>query len=192
MVFVPYSAKPPASKKISPSPVNLINTNYTAPRSTVGHNSSPGGTSFRQVDPCQIAQPIDAVSSDELIAIIRSRFVPRRKDMVFDTSASQVCASWVEMLPSIIAGAHSKELIRTAVRAFGMILLDRGLEGKHESFHSIEAYVTTLQHLNSALQTRESFFRIETAAAIACLAMVEVCTHRPQRSKVAHDFNPLS
>ena len=83
------------------------------------------------------------------------------------------------MLPSIVARANSGELITAATRAFGLVVLDRGLEGKHRSFHSIEAYVATLEKLNSVMQSPESFFRIETAATIACLAMVEVRTHSP-------------
>lgn len=78
------------------------------------------------------------------------------------------------MLPSMIARPHSGELIAAATKAFGLIILDRGPEGKHESFHSIEAYVATLQKLTSTLVAPESFFIIETAAAIVCLAMVEV------------------
>jgi hypothetical protein len=94
----------------------------------------------------------------------------------------------VEMLPSIVARVRSGELITAAIRAFGTIILDRGPEGKHRSFHSIEAYVAALQKLKYALQSSESYFKIETAAAIVCLAMVEVRTHSSQRSKLAHDL----
>ena len=185
MVFVPYSAKPHPSRKLL-SPVNPANVNYTARAS---RHTNPGIGS-RQPRPCQISRPIDAASSSEFTAVIVGRFLPRsrRNMLLLDTSTSQVCGSWVEMLPSIVAQAHSGELIAAATKAFGLIVLDRGPEGKHESFHGIEAYVATLQKLSSALRSPESFFRIETAAAIGCLAMVEVRTHSPQESKVAHDL----
>jgi hypothetical protein len=176
VVFVPYSAKPhPKSSKKSLSPVNLLNVDSAA--RIISQNNTGNGS--RQVRPCQIFRPIDAASSDEFTAVIIGCFMPRfRKNLSsFDTSTSQVCGSWVEMLPSIVARARSGDLITAATRAFGTILLDRGPEGKHKSFHSIEAYVATLQKLKSALHSSESFFRIETAAAIVCLAMVEVRTH---------------
>ncbi|ESZ95785.1 hypothetical protein SBOR_3802 [Sclerotinia borealis F-4128] len=152
----------------------------------VGHSNA--GTNSRQVEPYHIPRPINAASSDELTAVVLSCFLPKLQKSLpsFDTSTSQVCGSWVEMLPSIVARAHSGELITAATRAFGTIILDRGPEGKHKIFHAIEEYVATLQKLNIALQSSESFFKIETAAAILCLAMVELMLPKSEGNTFAH------
>lgn len=79
----------------------------------------------------------------------------------------------------MISRAAPDQLITFATRAFGLAVLDRGPEGRFQNFHSVKAYVSTLEKLRSVMRSPGNFFRVETAAAIVCLAMVEVCTPTP-------------
>ena len=79
----------------------------------------------------------------------------------------------------MISRAAPDQLITFATRAFGLAVLDRGPEGKTKKYHSVKAYVSTLEKLRSVMRSPGNFFRVETAAAIVCLAMVEVCTPTP-------------
>ncbi|KFY50094.1 hypothetical protein V495_00349 [Pseudogymnoascus sp. VKM F-4514 (FW-929)] len=161
-IFVPYSANSHSSRK-SLSPVNPPKVDRAARR--IGHNDNPGTSQIR-ARPCQISRPIDTASSSELTAIIVGRFLPRfrKNPFLFDTSTSQVCGAWVEMLPSIVARANSGELITAAARAFGLVVLDRGPEGKYKNFTAL----------------------MQTAAAIVCLAMVELMLPKSDSNTLAH------
>ncbi|PVH73551.1 hypothetical protein DL98DRAFT_607025 [Cadophora sp. DSE1049] len=181
-VFVSYSAKPLSSRKPLVNPPNVDN----AAHNTGQHDNT--GIARPQGRPYQISQPIDTTSPNELTSIIVSRFLPKHKKnpFCFDTSTSQVCGAWVEMLPSIVSRAEPGELITAAARAFALVILDRGPEGKHKNFHSVRAYVATLEKLSSAMRSPENFFRIETAAAIVCLATVEFMLPEPDSNTLAH------
>lgn len=85
-----------------------------------------------------------------------------------------MCGAWVGVLPRLAAGVRSGALISTAVKALGTAILDRGPEGTRLDFRSLEAYTSTLKRLHHDLITPGVFFKVETAASIACLAMVEV------------------
>lgn len=91
-----------------------------------------------------------------------------------DSSTIQVCGAWVGVLPRLADEMHSEALIFAAVKAFGTAILDRGPDGKRMNFRSLEAYSSTLQHLQHDLVASKMSFDIKTAASIACLAMVEV------------------
>ncbi|KAG4443492.1 hypothetical protein IFR05_001062 [Cadophora sp. M221] len=183
-IFVPYSANSYSPRKSlsSMSPPPSVGC---AARKIGQHEPRTGQ---RPVPPCQIYQSIDSPSSSELTAVIVNRFLPgvRKDSFSFDTSTSQVCGAWVEMLPSIVARANHGDLISAATRAFGLVVLDRGPEGKHKNFHSVNAYVATLEMLSYAIQSPQKFFRIETAATIVCLAMVELMLPRSDCNTLAH------
>ncbi|KAH9208656.1 hypothetical protein DL95DRAFT_311499, partial [Leptodontidium sp. 2 PMI_412] len=183
-VFVHYTANSHAPKKLLPL-IGAPGVDRAARR--IGDNDHPGVPSL-QAEPFQISQPIDTTSPNELTSIIVGRFVPKFHEppFLFDSGTSQVCGAWVEMLPSIVARANSGELITAAVRAFGLTLLDRGPEGKSKNFRGLEAYVATLEKLSSTLQSPENCFRIETAAAVVCLAMVELMLPKSDSNTLAH------
>lgn len=69
--------------------------------------------------------------------------------------------------------AHAEGLISCATKALGMVIYDRSPLGRSKNYKSIEAYTDSLEQLKRALTSSEGF-NVETAAAIACLAMVEV------------------
>ncbi|KAH7345807.1 hypothetical protein BKA66DRAFT_434053 [Pyrenochaeta sp. MPI-SDFR-AT-0127] len=177
VVFVPYSAKtlPRSSRKAQSSLRSAeVPVNIGPAARIIGFDINERGA--QQLQRCQISRPIDSASSDEFTAVILNLFIPTYQQNLpsFDMSTSQVCGAWVEILPSLVARAGSRELISSATRAFGTIILDRSHQGKSTSFQCREAYIATLQQLKHDLLSPKSFFRIETAAAIVCLAMVEL------------------
>lgn len=99
---------------------------------------------------------------------------------------SQVCGAWVEILPSLVAKAQPGELISLATRAFGAAILDKSQTGKSIGFRSSEAYIATLHELKKAVLSLESCLRVETAAAIACLAMAELLLPTPKEAMYTH------
>ncbi|KAH7394696.1 hypothetical protein BKA66DRAFT_455546 [Pyrenochaeta sp. MPI-SDFR-AT-0127] len=176
-VFVPYTAKtlPRSSRKAQSTKRSAeVLSNIGSAARIIGCNIT--GTDARQLRRCQISRPINSASSDEFTAVILNLFVPRCQQNLpsLDTSTSQVCGAWVGVLPSLVARAGSRELISSATKAFGTIILDRSHQGKNTSFQCREAYIATLQQLKNDLLSPKNFFRIETAAAIVCLAMVEL------------------
>ncbi|KAH7083513.1 hypothetical protein BKA63DRAFT_530273 [Paraphoma chrysanthemicola] len=184
-VFVPYSAKtlPRSSRKAQSTKRSaevLPNISSAARNIT--------GTDARQLRRCQISRTINSASSDEFTAVILNLFVPRYQQNLtsFDTSTSQTCGAWVGLLPSLVARAGSRELISSATKAFGTIILDRSHQGKSTSFQSREAYIATLQQLKHDLLLPKRVFRIETAAAIVCLAMAELMLPTSDDSIPAH------
>lgn len=187
MVFVPYSTKPP--RKSSKNTLFTKNSpnSYQAPR-PIGFNITRKGS--QRIRQFQLPNPINPTAPNDFTAIIVDRFIPEYQHNLpsFDTSTSQICGAWVEVLPSLVARAHPGELITVATKAFGMAILainSRTIDG---SFDSIEAYSISLQKLKGALYSRESFFSIETAAAIVCLAMVEVRKDFPSEWMISIDL----
>jgi hypothetical protein len=118
--------------------------------------------------------------------MILACFRPREQQILptFDLTASQVCGAWVEILPNLMTLARSGELISSATKALGMVIYYRGPLGSVKNLRSLEAYNESLQQLKRALMSSKGF-KVETAVAIACLAMVEVrrTTNRERNSK---------
>ncbi|KAH7394669.1 hypothetical protein BKA66DRAFT_283114 [Pyrenochaeta sp. MPI-SDFR-AT-0127] len=109
-VFVPYTAKtlPRSSRKTQSTKRSAeALSNISSAARIIGCNITK--TDARQLQRCQISGQINSASSDELTAVILNWFVPRyqQNPSSFDTSTSQVCGAWVEILPSLVARAGS-------------------------------------------------------------------------------------
>ncbi|KAH7118020.1 hypothetical protein B0J11DRAFT_537302 [Dendryphion nanum] len=188
-VFVPYSTKlaTRSSRKALPTRASakLPSVVYSASCIT-DHSILEEGA--RDPQKCWIPGLISSVTSDEFTAVILNSFVPgdQLNQSSFDSTTSQVCGAWVEILPSLVAQAQPGGLISLATRAFGTAILDRSHEGKSKGFRSSEAYIATLHELKKALLTWKSSLSIETAAAIVCLAMAELLLPTSNEAMYAH------
>lgn len=123
----------------------------------------------------EIPRPITSATSGEFTAAIISCFIPREQQTLpaFDLTAAQVCGAWVEILPNLMTLARADGLISSATKALGTLIYDRSALGRSRNYKSIEAYTDSLQQLKHGLTSLKGF-SVEAAAAIACLAMVEV------------------
>lgn len=180
-VFVPYQPTPQKRKpRKTPRPSSA--PGYAAQTSTA-RQSKTGSTGLAKARAqkawrCPSPSPVDSPTAGEFTAVILNCFTPGNNFVPFspDSSTIQVCGAWVGVLPRLADEMHSEALIFAAVKAFGTAILDRGPDGKRMNFRSLEAYNSTLQHLQHDLVASKMSFDIKTAASIACLAMVEVST----------------
>lgn len=184
-VFIPYTATAKSSRK----------ARSTKRSAQVSSNSRSAARSVEcvvagQSPPSQLSRPIDSASPQEFTAVILSCFLPKYQQSApsFDLSTSQICGAWVGILPGLVArvGSGSKKLLSLATQAFATSILDSSAQAKSKSFQSQEAYHNTLQRLNKELLSSKSFFSVETAAAIVCLAMVELMLPISDNGILAH------
>lgn len=124
-----------------------------------------------------MAKPVGATTVEDFAAVILNCYIPvnHQACSISDTSTTQVCGAWVNILPTLVHKAHSSKLVTSAVRTLGSAILERTPDGNRIAFQNVEAYNSTLYHLKDALISPEQVF-LETAAAISCLAMSEVCS----------------
>ncbi|KAF2798721.1 hypothetical protein K505DRAFT_296009 [Melanomma pulvis-pyrius CBS 109.77] len=177
MVFVSYPSNAPSgiSRRTPGAGCSTALQSNTSP-TVRKNNRSMVNICPLHLRRCSISRPVGLATSEEYTAVILRCFVPRDKQRLssHDWSTSQVCGAWVDILPRLVDRARSEKLVSSAVRAFGSAILDRNSLGENKNFRSLEAYNSTLQQLRVALALPKPFFGIEEAAAIICLAMVEL------------------
>ncbi|CBY02475.1 predicted protein [Plenodomus lingam JN3] len=175
-VFIPY--KVTTLQKSSRKGRTNKRSSEAAASTTGSKTRNVERTVAGQPPPSQICRPVDSATPQEFTAVVLSCFIPKYQQgpPTFDLSTSQVCGAWVGILPGLVArvGSGSRKLLYLATQAFAASILDSSTQAKSKSFHSQEAYHNTLQRLNKELVSMKSFFSVETAAAIVCLAMVEL------------------
>ncbi|KAH7014067.1 hypothetical protein B0J12DRAFT_611347 [Macrophomina phaseolina] len=190
--FVPYqpTVRKRGSGKVSPGAVQF-NPGETqrGPSSDlkITHGSLIEARS-RNAQRLPIPQPIDSPTFEEFTAVILGYFISPgwRSAYALPVGAIQTCGAWVEVLPRLAASATPRTLIFSAVKAFGTAILARGPHGTHIDYQSIKAYNTALRQLNNFLLAPKEFFHLETAASIACLAMVELMFATSTKGAYAH------
>lgn len=194
MVFVSYPSNAPTVISRRAPPAGCSTTLQSNPSPIVRTNNySIANTCPLRLRWCSISRPVGLATSEEYTAVILRCFVPRDKQRLssLDWSTSQVCGAWVDILPRLVDRARPDELVSSAVRAFGTAILDRSYLGRNKNFRSLEAYNSTLQQLRIALALPKPFFGIEKAAAIICLAMVEVRVNSSPEMTFANNLRLL-
>lgn len=188
-VFVPYLAKPErkSSRRELPAGSSTNLSLVVTPATCITSPFIPRAKT-RQFQQYGISRPFGSLMSEEFTSVILNRFLPVNESnkTSLEPGMSQVCGAWVQILPSLVAGAPPGTLISLATRAFGAAILDVSDLGKSNQFRSNEAYLATLQELKNNILLSKNCLRIETAAAIACLAMTELLLPTSNEATYAH------
>lgn len=191
--FVPYqpTVRKRGSGKVSPDAVQFNQGEAQRSPSSdlkMTHGSLIGAhTQNSQRYP--IPRPIDTPTLEEFTAVILSCFIAPGSQIssTLPVGAIQTCGAWVEVLPRLAVRATPQALIFSAVKAFGTAILATGPHAKYVDYQCIGAYHTALRQLKNFLLAPKEFFHLETAASIACLAMVEVNAHSLVNTKPSND-----
>ncbi|KAL1963109.1 hypothetical protein VTN77DRAFT_8652 [Rasamsonia byssochlamydoides] len=127
---------------------------------------------------------------DDLIGLVVKSYLPEDEmPLITDSpgnSRSQICGSWVEVLPTLTGRANHDCVLPSATKALAVSIISRSPEQNIPSLDSTQTYYAAIRALRKAFTTTDRPSHAELAAAIMCLSLAELMSPNAAAGLSAH------
>ncbi|TAQ91390.1 hypothetical protein B7494_g312 [Chlorociboria aeruginascens] len=176
------------SKDLKETGVGQLNRHVHGKR--IPHTPSLGNEEMIFRCPSPTSTSLNRISLEEITASVVWHYTPECElPWLFtasSTSESRICGAWVEVLPSITGHGCNEQVLPSAIKAFAVSILNKGLGHGLWKSDAIQAYGSALRALNKGLLAAMKTHRLELAAAIMCMALAELMFPSSKSACITH------